>query len=105
MELRLSGADVNPYLAFAGLLASVAEGIERKLDPGPPVVGNAYGQERRALPADLSAAAAALAGSDAARRAFGDLVVDHYAAVAAHEWHEFMSVVGEWEVRRYFEQI
>jgi glutamine synthetase len=105
MELRLSGADVNPYLAFAGLLASVAEGIERKLDPGPPVVGNAYGQERRALPADLSAAAAALAGSDAARSAFGDLVVDHYAAVAAHEWQEFMSVVGEWEVRRYFEQI
>jgi len=105
MELRLPGADANPYLVFAALLASVADGIERRLDPGPPLLGNAYEQERAPLPADLAAAAAALRGSALARRAFGELAVDHYAAVAEHEWRQFMAVVGEWEIARYFEQI
>ncbi|HTE59776.1 MAG TPA: glutamine synthetase family protein [Solirubrobacteraceae bacterium] len=104
MELRLTGADVNPYLAIAALLASVAEGIERRLDPGPPIVGNAYDQARRPLPGDLGKAAALLHASDTARRAFGDAVVDHYAAVAEHEWQRFMGVVTEWEIARYFEQ-
>ncbi|MBB4660660.1 glutamine synthetase family protein [Conexibacter arvalis] len=105
LELRLPGADGNPYLVFAALLASVADGLERQLDPGPPVRGNAYEQERRPLPADLAAAAAALRGSAEARAAFGDVAVDHYAAVAEHEWEQFMAVVGEWEIARYFEQI
>jgi glutamine synthetase len=104
MELRLTGADVNPYLAIAALLASVAEGIERRLDPGPPVAGNAYEQPRRPLPGDLGKAAALMHASDTARRAFGDAVVDHYAAVAEHEWQQFMGVVTEWEIARYFEQ-
>ena len=104
MELRLTGADVNPYLAVAAMLASVAEGIERRLDPGPPVTGNAYEQPRRPLPGDLGKAAALLHASDTARRAFGDAVVDHYAAVAEHEWQQFMGVVTEWEIARYFEQ-
>jgi glutamine synthetase len=104
MELRLTGADVNPYLAIAALLASVAEGIERRLDPGPPVVGNAYDQPRRPLPGDLGKAAALFHASDTARRVFGGAVVDHYAAVAEHEWQQFMGVVTEWEIARYFEQ-
>ena len=36
LEFRLPGADVNPYLALAGLLASVGDGIEQQTDPGPP---------------------------------------------------------------------
>ena len=104
LEFRLPGADTNPYLAFAALLASAIEGIENRIDPGAPVIGSAYEQERDPLPADLAAAAQARRGSEAARRAFGDLAVDHYATVAAFEWEQFMAVVGEWEIARYFEQ-
>jgi glutamine synthetase len=104
LEFRIPGADTNPYLAFAALLASVIEGIESQLDPGPPVVGSAYESERVALPENLSEAAAALRRSKVARRAFGDLAVDHYATVAEFEWQQFMAVVGEWEIARYFEQ-
>jgi glutamine synthetase len=105
LEFRLPGADHNPYLSFAAILASMADGIERNTDPGPPVSGDAYRQERRPLPADLAAAAALFRAGDANRRWFGDRVVDHYADVADFEWSRFMSVVTEWEILRYFEQI
>jgi glutamine synthetase len=105
LEFRLAGADHNPYLCFAAMLASIADGIERRIDPGPPIVGNAYAHDRPPLPVDLRDAAARLRASAPARRFFGDAVVEHYAAVAEFEWQQFMAVVTEWEVRRYFEQI
>ncbi|MCB1554034.1 MAG: glutamine synthetase [Xanthomonadales bacterium] len=50
IEHRIAGADANPYLVTAAVLASMLDGIERRCDPGPPVVGNAYEQtETRAL--------------------------------------------------------
>src|SRR3954447_20198883 len=42
VESRIPGGDVNPYLAFAALLAGGLYGIERGLEPPPPVAGNAY---------------------------------------------------------------
>ena len=44
VEFRLPGADVNPYLAIAGVLASIRDGIEHKRVPSEPVIGNAYAQ-------------------------------------------------------------
>src|SRR5206468_8848001 len=41
-ECRIPGADVNPYLGYAALLAAGLEGIERGIDPGPELIGNAY---------------------------------------------------------------
>lgn len=50
VEHRIAGADANPYLVTAAVLASMLDGIERACDPGPPVVGNAYEKtETRAL--------------------------------------------------------
>jgi glutamine synthetase len=40
IEHRVAGADANPYLALAAMLAGVHHGLEAKLDPGPPAVGN-----------------------------------------------------------------
>jgi glutamine synthetase len=42
IEHRVAGADSNPYLALAALLAGVHHGLAGKLDPGPPVVGDGY---------------------------------------------------------------
>lgn len=103
LEFRLPGADHNPYLTFAAMIASVADGIEQGIDPGPAVEGNAYEQQRRPLPASLPAASEAFRRSATARGWFGEHVVDHYATLADHEWSSFMGVVTEWEIARYFE--
>ena len=44
LEHRLSGADANPYLITAAVLAGILDGLDQQYDPGPPVVGNAYEQ-------------------------------------------------------------
>lgn len=50
IEHRIAGADGNPYLVTAAVLAGILHGLEHKPDPGPPVVGNAYEQtEARTL--------------------------------------------------------
>jgi glutamine synthetase len=104
MEFRLCGADNVAHLSIAAVLASIADGIERGLDPGDPVTGNAYETEREPLPEDLREASRTFRASAFARAAFGDDVVDHYAAVADFEWKQFMAQVTDWEIRRYYEQ-
>ena len=42
VEHRACGADANPYLAVAAVLAAMHHGIVNKIDPGPAVVGNGY---------------------------------------------------------------
>ena len=44
IEHRIAGADANPYLVTAAVLAGILHGLETKGDPGPPIVGNAYEQ-------------------------------------------------------------
>lgn len=44
IEHRVAGADVNPYLLLATLLASIDHGLSQELTPGEAVTGNAYNQ-------------------------------------------------------------
>ncbi|PIQ38093.1 MAG: glutamine synthetase [Lysobacterales bacterium CG17_big_fil_post_rev_8_21_14_2_50_64_11] len=44
VEHRIAGADANPYLVTAAVLAGILHGLEAQADPGPPIVGNAYEQ-------------------------------------------------------------
>ncbi len=107
LEWRVPGADVNPYLAIAGLLASARAGMEDGSDPGEPLVGADWEREVPPLPAHLGEATAAFRDSAWARETFGDPVVDHYAEAGRWEWGRFLAadVVTEWERRRYFEVI
>lgn len=108
VEYRISAADINPYVALAAALASGLYGIENKIDPDPPVTGNAYDQEfplERQLPRTLMEAAERLKGSAAARTLFGDAFVDHYSATREWEEREFRKAITDWEMDRYFEII
>ena len=108
LEYRIGAADANPYLAMAATLASGLYGIENELELPPPLVGNAYTQELDAslkLPGTLWEAAEALEKSDAARAAFGDEFVEHFAATRKWEEREFRKAITDWELRRYFEII
>src|SRR5881227_1121394 len=71
-ECRIPGADVNPYLGYAALLAAGLDGIENSTDPGPELKGNAYeAGEAEAFPATLREAVANWEASQIAQRAFG----------------------------------
>ena len=104
VETRIPGADVNPYLAFAALIAAGLHGIERKLEPPDPVEGNAYESDVERFPSTMVEAIAGLESSTMARAAFGDQVVDHYLNYAHTEQALFDKVVTDWERVRYFER-
>jgi glutamine synthetase len=104
IELRLAGADINPYLAMAASLAAGLDGIENKLALPPPAV-NAYAGEAAPLPRTLAAAAKLFRDSSMARRWLGDEFVEHYAATREWEVRQFDKAVTDWELARYFESI
>ena len=104
-ECRIPGADANPYLAFAALLAAGLDGIENRLDPGPELVGNAYeAAAADAFPSSLREAVDLWEGSDLARRVFGDEVWGHYLNYGRTEQRLFDEVVTDYERARMFER-
>lgn len=107
LEWRVPGADVNPYLAIAALLAAAADGIWTGSDPGEPLVGERYEDPVPPLPTTLGESVARFRDSVFAQAAFGADVVAHYAEASRWEWELFLSpdAVTEWERRRYFEVI
>lgn len=106
IENRMPGADANPYLAFAAMLAAGLAGVEEGLDCGEEYRGNAYIDESLPrLPSSLRDATDLFEGSKLARAAFGDAVVDFYVRHARLEYQAFSDAITDWEKRRYFEQI
>jgi glutamine synthetase len=103
-ESRIPGADANPYLAFAALLAAGLAGIEDRLELGPALEGNAYESDAKRFPHTLRDAIAALETGRLARRAFGDEVVDHYLNYARTEQRLFDEAVTCYERERMFER-
>lgn len=105
IECRVGGADLNPYLAFAGLIASGLAGIDEKLELGAPHKGDAYaGKKLPEIPKTLRDATQLLDKSKFMRATFGDNVVDHYVHTARWEQSEFDKKVTDWELFRGFEQ-
>jgi glutamine synthetase len=105
MENRLPGADVNPYLALAAMLAGGLHGIEQELPLEDELTGNAYASDKPQVPTTLAAARERFAGSALARAAFGDDVVDHYTNMADVELAAYGAAVTDWELKRGFERL
>jgi glutamine synthetase len=103
-ETRIPGADANPYLAFAALLAAGLSGIEQKLELHPAFEGNAYESDVERFPHALREAIARLEQSTVARRLLGDEVVDHYLNYARTEQELFDRTVTGYERERMFER-
>jgi glutamine synthetase len=105
IECRIPGADANPYLAFAALLAAGLDGIENQTDPGPELKGNAYeAAEAEAFPSSLREAVDLWEGSAFAKKAFGEAVHKHYLNYGRLEQGLFDKVVTDYERRRMFER-
>jgi len=105
IECRMGGADLNPYLAFAALLAAGLAGVEQKLELEGAYVGDAYqGKALREVPKTLREATALMDGSKMLRDAFGDNVIDHYVHTAKWEQFEYDRRITDWELKRGFER-
>ena len=103
-ETRIPGADANPYLAFAAVIAAGLHGISEQLELPPPLEGNAYESDAARFPHSLRDAVAALESGSVARGAFGDEVVDHYLNYGRTEQELFDRVVTCYERERFFER-
>lgn len=105
VECRIPGADVNPYLAAAAMIAAGLHGVDNQLPLEPAFDGNAYTAAADRVPTTLRDAADLWRNSALARKAFGDEVVAHYANAARVEIAAFDSAVTDWEKARNFERI
>src|ERR687891_334883 len=103
-ETRIPGGDVNPYLAFAALLAAGLHGIENELELPPALEGNAYESDAERFPHSLREAIDTLESGTMARATLGDDVVDHYLNYARTEQRLFDEVVTCYERERMFER-
>ncbi|MDH6233587.1 glutamine synthetase [Mesorhizobium soli] len=105
MECRIGGADINPYLAFAALIAAGLAGIDEKLELQKPFAGDAYqAAELPEIPKTLRGAIETLEKSTMLREAFGEDVIGHYLHTARWEQLEYDRRITDWELHRGFER-
>ncbi|MCH8317842.1 MAG: glutamine synthetase, partial [Bacteroidetes bacterium] len=120
LETRVTGSDINPYLAMAACLASGLYGIKNKLKlDQPQTTGNGYEDFKYGrLPKNLNEATQAMKKSGLAKELFGEGFVNHFVQTREWEWRQFEKAKSErqgkekdakavtnWELKRYFEII
>jgi glutamine synthetase len=105
VENRLPGADVNPFLALAAMIAAGLHGIDSELELEPPFEGNAYESDKEHVPRTMHEARDLFAASEVAREAFGADVVEHYLNRARIELEAHEAAVTDWERYRGFERL
>lgn len=107
LETRCPGADINPYLAVAAVLAAGLNGVEKGLKlTAPPITGTNQGAENiPRAPRTLVETTRIFRQSEVARDWLGDDFVDHFAATREWEWRQWLDGVTDWELKRYFEII
>jgi glutamine synthetase len=107
LETRCPGADVNPYLAMAAVIAAGLHGVEQGLKlTTPPITGTNQGADDvPRAPRSLIRSTQNFKASDIARDWLGDVFVDHFAATREWEHRQWQDAVTDWELKRYFEII
>lgn len=105
LETRCPGADINPYLALAAVIAAGLHGVEQGLKlSAPPITGTNQGAENVArAPRTLIETTRVLQHSRVAHDWLGDAFVEHFAATREWEWRQWLDGVTDWELKRYLE--
>jgi glutamine synthetase len=109
IELRMPDPSCNPYLALAVMLRSGLDGIDKKVDPGPPINKNIFTMSHRErrhlrideLPGNLNEALDELEKDDLVRDTLGEHTFEHFLAAKREEWLDYIKHVSPWEVDRY----
>ncbi|QJR14354.1 glutamine synthetase family protein [Usitatibacter palustris] len=107
LETRCPGADMNPYLATAAVIAAGLHGVEKGLKlTQKPITGTNQGSENiPRAPRTLIETTRIFEKSKVARDWFGDDFVEHFARTREWEWRQWLDAVTDWELKRYFEII
>ncbi|MDQ0467235.1 glutamine synthetase family protein [Labrys wisconsinensis] len=101
IEHRIAGADANPYLVLAAILAGIEEGLERRAEAPEPVAGNAYDLGAERLSGSMREAVAAFRASPFCRRVFGETYVRVYSVMKEMECAEFERRISRLEYETY----
>ncbi|MCJ1455729.1 hypothetical protein MMC28_006085 [Mycoblastus sanguinarius] len=110
-EIRVAGADANPFLVLAAILALGWRGVEKKMTIGvPPLgkgddVGGESDQGARLAKTLKEATTRMVRKESVAREVFGDEFVDHFGGTREHEIRLWEEAVTDWEVKRYIETV
>ena len=105
VENRLPGADTNPYFTVSATLAAGLAGIQEKLEPQAPVVGNGFSQvpDELRFPRMMPDAITRFRNSKFARTWFGDRFVDCFSATRQSQFDAFSRKVTDAELFRFFD--
>jgi glutamine synthetase len=101
VEHRIAGADANPYLVVAGILAGIRHGLAHRLDPGHAVEGNADLAESLQVPTAWVNAIERFRSSKVVAESFGTAFQSVYGTVKEVERREFERVVTELDYQWY----
>jgi glutamine synthetase len=109
IELRMPDPSCNPYLALAVMLRSGLDGIDKRIDPGPPINKNIFTMSHRErrhlrideLPGNLSEALDELEKDSLVRETLGSHLFEHFLAAKREEWQDYIKHVSPWEIERY----
>ena len=109
IENRAADMTMNVYLALAFSLSAVMEGIENKVEPGPPTDRDLYSMTDeefeeagiRRLPRNLMIATEALRNDKLAQKVLGPVMMKSYLAYKVDEWERYHQAVTDWEVQEY----
>jgi glutamine synthetase len=107
LEHRVAGADANPYLLSAVVLAGMLHGIEKRLAAPEALTGNAYSQRSSAprLPTDWPTALACFGASSVLREFLGDRFVQLYEVTRRGEMQDFTARLSPLDFAWYLEPV
>ncbi len=110
LEFKPADASSNPYLAFGGVIAAGLDGVQRDLEPPPPVIvdpATLSDGEREAgrivrYPETLAGALDALEADDVLLAALGEPLARSYVAVRRSEWDAYSAADEEFAYTNHF---
>ena len=105
IEHRVAGGDVNPYLMIAAILGAALIGIEDKMDPGDPIVGNAYAQGLPQLPATWNMAINSFADCPLIKRIFDAELVENFLMTKRQEIHYMAELSDQEQTELYLDTV
>ncbi|GGH55876.1 glutamine synthetase [Frigidibacter albus] len=105
IEHRVAGGDVNPYLMIAAILGAALIGIEDRIEPPPPIVGNAYAQGLEQLPLTWDAALDAFASCPMAKRIFPAELIENFVMTKRQELRYMAELSPEEQTEIYLDTV
>jgi glutamine synthetase len=105
IEHRVAGADANPYLVMASVLAGIHHGLTNKIEPGDPLEGNAYEQTEACLPNNLRDALRELDDNEVMGRYIDPKYIDVFVACKESELAEFEYSISDLEYNWYLHTV